>query len=173
MKMKWMLKNLEHGIERIVCPKAFAWVYGVSKRTVNALTKDVKEGRIGTSIDEDKHKAETTLKMLKADMEERYRSITIANTIAALSLTLSLRYRCAIANTIAALSLRYRCAIAALSLRYRCAIAALSLLFMMCIIITVFFCSPFFARCISPPSEGGPLSRLCLLTSSFRTRRSN
>jgi hypothetical protein len=112
MKMKWMLKNLEHGIERIVCPKAFAWVYGVSKRTVNALTKDVKEGRIGTSIDEDKHKAETTLKMLKADMEERYRSITIANTIAALSLTLSLRYRCAIANTIAALSLRYRCAIA-------------------------------------------------------------
>jgi hypothetical protein len=150
MKMKWMLKNLEHGIERIVCPKAFAWVYGVSKRTVNALTKDVKEGRIGTSIDEDKHKAETTLKMLKADMEERYRSITIANTIAALSLTLSLtlslryrqhcrcaiaalslRYRCAIAALSLTLSLRYRqhyrCAIAAPSLRYRCAIAALSL----------------------------------------------
>jgi len=75
MKIKWILKNLEHEIERIVCPKAFAWVYGVSKRTVNALTKDVKDGRIGTALDEDKHNAQTTLKMLKADMEERYRGI--------------------------------------------------------------------------------------------------
>ena len=71
MKIAWKLKNLEQEIEQIVCPKAFAWAYGVSKRSVNALTKDVKEGRIGRAHDEDKHKIDATLKMLKEDMKER------------------------------------------------------------------------------------------------------
>jgi hypothetical protein len=72
LKIKWMLKNLEKGIERVVCPKAFAWAYGVTRRAVLTLTADVKAGRIGTALDEDKHKAKTTLKMLQADMKERW-----------------------------------------------------------------------------------------------------
>ena len=71
MRIKWMLKNLEFGIEEIVCPKAFAMVYNVSKRKVNKLTKDVKSGRVGIAIDEDKHKAKKRLKMLQDDMKER------------------------------------------------------------------------------------------------------